>query len=93
MMNAALLVVHLMEDDMQERAILIYKKLLAKEVFMKFMGFEAFKEKFPNIALFITDAIQSESSDFYGFRLSLEEAEQMASGAWQSLRDSYQESE
>lgn len=93
MMNAALLIVQLMGEDMQERVIDIYQKLLAKEVFMKFVGFEEVKEKFPNIALLITDVIKTLSSDLHGFQLSNEEAEEIASGAWQNLRDSYQESE
>lgn len=93
MMNAALLIVQLMGEDMQERVIDIYQKLLAKEVFMKFVGFEEVKEKFPNIALLITDVIKTLSSDLHGFQLSNEEAEGIASGAWQNLRDSYQESE
>lgn len=93
MMNAALLIVQLMGEDLQERVISIYKELLTKNVFMTFTGFEEVKEKYSNIARLVTEVIKSLSSDLHGFQLSDEEAEEIASNVWQILREIYQESE
>lgn len=93
MIGAAALILFLTREDMEERAINTYQKLMTKELFMKFTGFEEIKQRFPNIADVVAEVLKSLSSDVHGFEISDEEAEDIASCAWQKLRVTYQESE
>lgn len=60
------LIRQLLEEDMEEGVIKkMYKKLMTKELFMTFTGFEEVKERYPNIAKLIEEVIKGWSRDIY----------------------------
>lgn len=87
------LILQVLEKDMEDRVIGVYQKLMTKELFMTFSGFEEIQQKFANIASLIVDVIKSLSKELHGRKCSNKEAKKIASSVWQKLRVDYQAAE
>lgn len=83
-----------MDEYMEDRVMRIYKCLMTKEFFMSsFTGFEEFKQMGPNLGNVVLTVIKNVKKGLHGTECSDEEAEALASRAWQKLIAEYQADE
>lgn len=84
-----LLEVEVLEIDLEDRVMKTYQKMLTKELFMSFMDFEEMKQVLPDMANIFDCVIKNLTHDLRGIQCNGQEADKIASMAWQKLQAKY----
>lgn len=79
----------LVDVCMEESVKTVYKELLAKQLFMTIPSFEELNQRFSNIGSLVKEVIKGIKHDI-GMQCSDDEAQELASTAWQQLRIEYE---
>lgn len=84
------LLVQVLEIDLEVQVMETYRKMLTKELFMSFTGFEEMKQIFPGVANVCECVIKNLTQDLSGIECNDQEAVQIASIAWEKLHVKYE---
>lgn len=72
------------------KTMCIYKKLMTKNLFLTIPNFEEFNRTGPNIARLVKEVIKVVANETCGSQCSDGKSVEIATTAWEHLRDEYQ---
>lgn len=86
-----LFVQEVITECLETKAMEMYKALLAKELFLTITSFEELNENYSNVGRLVTTVLKGHLRDMGDvYQRSDEECGEVASKAWQRLRNEYQ---